>query len=866
MTNKFKRLIINYISLQKLERNTAFRWRNFYAMKGKKAKLIIYMITAAVMLQIFSSAAVAYDVSQIKGAVETSGAQLPEYSDGYVEITVQEDKSEEGGETNWAGVIQDALDYARDNASDTLQVKVVVPAGEYRISRTLRIYSNTWLYLEDGAVIKKCFDSGCMLKNTKQFGGGGYDADRNIIIEGGTWDGNTSEYNGMEYFSNIRIGHARNIVFKNTAVVNNKNGHHLELGGIEGLTIEGCTFSGYSGSQLKEAIQLDVMNNSELFIEYEPFDDTATNNVVIKDCEFTDLCRAIGSHSAVLGKYYTNTLIQNNTFENIRDVCIIMYNHKNCTIEDNVMTDVGMGIDFMYMSEDGSTNYFEPTDGGYEAGESNINDDARTLITGNVIKTVITSTASQPYAIRIYGKKVEGTKLPDHDYRVRGVKISGNEIISAAEAIILDDAVDCVISENTVSKSDGNCVKGANLIDIVRSKKTTVLSNSVSGSSGDGIRISGGKIFEVSDNTVSNSTGSGICLINSVSESEISGNTVKKSEQCGIIVKNSCESITIDGNSVVSAKASGISISDKTVDGISCKDNSVSQSARGICITAQSKADVSGSTFSENDRNVAVGEGSYCTLSAPSGVAASEITENTAVVSWAAQSEADGYEVYRKSGSKGEYELVSDLVDASFSDSGLTVRTLYFYKIVPYVLEGENKQYGNAAEDFEVKTKTSLENAEIAMQSEMAYTGNARTQNITVTVDGITLRPKLDYKVEYSNNINIGTATLKIVALGEYCGEVTREFGIIPMAQDSTKVKASTAKPSAAVSKRSSDISYSVVCKTNDYISLADSDELKTPIQISLDSFTVRQTYLIGVRSYSVVDGTRIYGVWSGLK
>lgn len=222
--------------------------------------------------------------------------------------------------------------------------------------------------------------------------------------------------------------------------------------------------------------------------------------------------------------------------------------------------------------------------------------------------------------------------------------------------------------------------------------------------------------------------------------------------------------------------------------------------------------------------------------------------------------------MYRKSGSEGEYELVSDLVDASFSDSGLTVRTLYFYKIVPYVLEGENKQYGNAAENFEVKTKTSLENAEIAMQSEMAYTGNARTQNITVTVDGITLRPKLDYKVEYSNNINIGTATLKIVALGEYCGEVTREFGIIPMAQDSTKVKASTAKPSAAVSKRSSDISYSVVCKTNDYISLADSDELKTPIQISLDSFTVRQTYLIGVRSYSVVDGTRIYGVWSGLK
>ena len=79
-----------------------------------------------------------------------------------------------------------------------------------------------------------------MLKNTMQYGGGGYGADRNIVIEGGTWDGNTSAYNSMYTFSNIRIAHANNIAFRGVSVINNKNGHHLEIGGVQGLSIDGC--------------------------------------------------------------------------------------------------------------------------------------------------------------------------------------------------------------------------------------------------------------------------------------------------------------------------------------------------------------------------------------------------------------------------------------------------------------------------------------------------------------------------------------------------------------------------------------------------------------------------------------------------
>ena len=83
------------------------------------------------------------------------------------------------------------------------------------------------------------------------------------------------------------------------------------------------------------------------------------------------------------------------------------------------------------------------------------------------------------------------------------------------------------------------------------------------------------------------------------------------------------------------------------------------------------------------------------------------------------------------------------------------------------------------------------------------------------------------------------------------------------MSQDAVKVVPRTEKPSSLVSRKTSEGGYSVNCLINDFVSLADGKELKTPVQISLESFKVRKTYLVSVRSYSTVDGTRIYGAWS---
>ena len=108
----------------------------------------------------------AYDYSTITGT-KASGAEISGYS-GALEVNVLDFGADKKGKKDSSKAIQKALDYAIDNGSNSVQIKVVVPKGKYRIDKLLEIYSNTWLYLEDGATIVRNFDKGCMIKNARK--------------------------------------------------------------------------------------------------------------------------------------------------------------------------------------------------------------------------------------------------------------------------------------------------------------------------------------------------------------------------------------------------------------------------------------------------------------------------------------------------------------------------------------------------------------------------------------------------------------------------------------------------------------------------------------------------------------------------
>ena len=72
----------------------------------------------------------------------------------------------------------------------------------------------------------------------------------------------------------------------------------------------------------------------------------------------------------------------------------------------------------------------------------------------------------------------------------------------------------------------------------------------------------------------------------------------------------------------------------------------------------------------------------------------------------------------------------------------------------------------------------SIANADIAGISDKAYTGSAQTQNPTVKIGDRTLENGTDYTLAYSNNTNVGTATVTITGKGNYTGTVSRTFTI----------------------------------------------------------------------------------------
>ena len=90
-----------------------------------------------------------------------------------------------------------------------------------------------------------------------------------------------------------------------------------------------------------------------------------------------------------------------------------------------------------------------------------------------------------------------------------------------------------------------------------------------------------------------------------------------------------------------------------------------------------------------------------------------------------------------------------------------------------------NAPLGKAKLHF-IEDPYDLKNASVSGLSAKTYTGKAITQTPVVTQIGDILTKDVDYTVSYSNNVNAGTATVKITGKGNYTGTVSSTFVINP--------------------------------------------------------------------------------------
>ena len=75
-----------------------------------------------------------------------------------------------------------------------------------------------------------------------------------------------------------------------------------------------------------------------------------------------------------------------------------------------------------------------------------------------------------------------------------------------------------------------------------------------------------------------------------------------------------------------------------------------------------------------------------------------------------------------------------------------------------------------------------LDDAEVSLsEHSFVYTGSAITPSIgSVQLDGAVLKQDIDYKLSYSNNVDVGDAEVSVVGLGGYTGTKTAIFKITP--------------------------------------------------------------------------------------
>lgn len=212
---------------------------------------------------------------------------------------------------------------------------------------------------------------------------GGFDSIKNVIIEGdGILDQNTRNTNDVSA-SFIRCYHASNITIKNLTFKDSANYHYIELGAVDRVLIDGCSFLGHryitdpslpAKQHRGECIQIEYTEADSQEIKRDYLE---CRNVSITNCLFDGMYHfennqkvydtynktAIGCHSdtvdGVERNPHLNITISNNTFENIQDLCIgARYMNNSKFVNNKAFNLKGMFVGGVFANPDLLKTYY----------------------------------------------------------------------------------------------------------------------------------------------------------------------------------------------------------------------------------------------------------------------------------------------------------------------------------------------------------------------------------------------------------------------------------------------------------------------------------------------------------------------------
>jgi predicted RNA-binding Zn-ribbon protein involved in translation (DUF1610 family) len=166
--------------------------------------------------------------------------------------------------------------------------------------------------------------------------------------------------------------------------------------------------------------------------------------------------------------------------------------------------------------------------------------------------------------------------------------------------------------------------------------------------------------------------------------------------------------------------------------------------------------------------------------------------------------------------------------------------------------------------------KTSLAKATVTGVADKVYTGSAIKPAVTVKLGSTTLKNGTDYTVTYTNNKNVGKATVTITGIKKYSGTIKKTFKINPKATKLTSVAAASKGFTAKWSKLTTqttgyEIQYATDSKfTKNKKTVTITKNSTTSKKVT--KLTAKKKYYVRIRTYKTVSGTKYYSAWSASK
>lgn len=454
---------------------------------------------------------------------------------------------------------------------------------DLRINQSVGIYSNTMIVVDKNVKIIRNLPAGDG-GTTFRVGKPGSSASgyyyRNITIQGGIWDGNVrSKDTG---FCTFKVNHSQNVKFLNMTIQNDLEGHMIEAGAVNGLTISRvnfknhkCYFKAHKNKndyyEHEEALQLDV--NLYETTAIGKYDKYQNKNVTVDRCNFTNLGRGIGSHNSIDGCYFTNMKFTNNTFKNIKSYAIGAINYRNSKIQNNKILNCGSGILFV----NSKPNYTGYT-GTYVVNNWNLKVNTskdNSIISGNTI-TINRPKSKDSRALYINGNKISkpaiykkglnsANRLSGYqgylkgDHRINGLTITKNNItVKNMTAVFYKGIRNSTFSNNKIAfngnqKSDYYGLTMDSVPD-QPNENVTVNGNKIKNFNG-GILCKNSKKVTFKNTTVYNSYKQHIYL-EGVNVTFVGCSLDKAKTKHGIASKNS--KITLKNTNITNAKEFGL--------------------------------------------------------------------------------------------------------------------------------------------------------------------------------------------------------------------------------------------------------------------------------------------------------------------